>query len=94
MRIFRKFQTTSKLCETDVKVKKIVLPTIYDKKDKLIAFICEKIQYCFSCSLIYTHIFLFIFIFSRTPNLIRIMTFLTKSRNTFKQTTFVSLLQI
>ena len=51
MRIFRKFQTTSKVCKTGVKEKKIVLPTIYDKHDKLIAFICEKIQYYFSCNL-------------------------------------------
>ena len=45
---------TEKLCKTGVKEKRIFLPTIYDK---LIAFICEKIQYCFSCNLIYTHIF-------------------------------------
>ena len=45
---------TEKLCERGVKEKQIFLPKIYDK---LIAFICEKIQYCFSCNLLYTHIF-------------------------------------
>ena len=51
---------TEKLRETGVKEKKIFLPTIYDV---LIAFICEKIQHCFSCSSICTHIFFFILSF-------------------------------
>ena len=69
MRIFNEFKTTSKLCETGVKEKKIVLPTIYDRQDKLIAFLCEKIQYCFSCNLIDTHIFFHFYLFKDSkPN--------------------------
>ena len=78
---------TEKLCETGVKEKRIFLPTIYGK---LIAFICEKIQYCFSCNLIDAHIFFSFLSFLKSPNLIRIMTVFTKSRNVFKQTTLNS----
>ena len=74
---------TEKLFETGVKEKQIFLPTIYDK---LIAFISDKIQHCFGCSLIYAQHFFFIFMILNSPNPIKIITFLIKSRNTFKQT--------
>ena len=48
------------ICETGVEVKLLFLHTIYDKS---IAFICEKIQYCFSCNSIYTLVFFSLFFF-------------------------------
>ena len=63
------------ICETGVEGKLLFLHIIYDKP---IAFICEKIQYCFSCNSICTLVFFSSLFFLKNQNLIRITPF---SRN-------------
>ena len=72
---------TRKMLETGVSKWNNFLAIIYDK---LITFISEKIQYCFNYNIIQAHIS-FIFIFLKSPNLTRIMTFRQKSEKFLKK---------